>query len=341
MSKSNSNVTSLDLRNSGVIGTGSRKGGRAIAQYGIFVIFGGFYTLFTIFRPGFFSLGNLYDILIETSLISFVSWGQAIVITAGGLDLSVGNVAGVAAMLTCHLLTNLGFGLPISLVMGVSVGGLVGLGNGLMVSRLNMNSLIATLGTMFVLIGPLFAITNGVMVTVVPESFSYLGNGTFMNIPIPIYIMAAVFLFCYLFLEKTKLGRNIQMIGQNIEACRFSGIDVRNLILLTFIFCGLLSTFSGILLAARQSLGNVTLGDRFVLEAFIASMLGTVIFNGKNVITGTLFGAIFLVSVSNGLTLLGAGPEWMYFSQGSLLLVAILANYYSKRSMLKISGLKK
>jgi ribose/xylose/arabinose/galactoside ABC-type transport system permease subunit len=142
-------------------------------------------------------------------------------------------------------------------------------------------------------------------------------------------------------MEKTSYGRSIIMIGGNIEACRLSGVKIKNLTLLTFVICGFLSTFSGILLAARQAVGNVDLGERFLLEAFIAAMLGTVIFNGKNVITGTLLGAIFLISMINGLTLLGAGPQWMYFSQGGLLLSAIIANYYSKRSVLKIPGLKK
>ena len=298
-------------------------------------MFGIFYAIVAILRPGFLSLGNLYDIFIETSIISFVSFGEAIVIAAGGLDLSVGNMAGAAAMLTCHLLSNLGVGLVPSLLAGVAIGCLIGVGNGLMVSRLHMNSLIATLGTMFILIGFLYGLTGGVTVHIVPPNFKYLGNGTFLSVPIPMYISGAVFVLAYLFMEKTRYGRNIRMIGGNIEACRLSGVDIRNLTFMTFVLCGFLSTFSGILLAARQSIGNVDLGERFLLQAFIAAMLGTVIFGGKYIIAGTLFGAIFLVSVINGLTLLGAGPQWMYFAQGSLLLIAILANYYSKRVTIK------
>jgi ribose transport system permease protein len=298
-------------------------------------MFGIFYAIVAILRPGFLSLGNLYDILIETSIISFVSFGEAIVVAAGGLDLSVGNMAGAAAMLTCHLLSNLGVDLVPSLLAGVAVGCLIGVGNGLMVSRLHMNSLIATLGTMFILIGFLYGLTGGITVHIVPPNFKYLGNGTFLSVPIPMYISGVVFVLSYLFMEKTRYGRNIRMIGGNIEACRLSGVDIKNLTFMTFVLCGFLSSFSGILLAARQSIGNVDLGERFLLQAFIAAMLGTVIFNGKYIIAGTLFGAIFLVSVINGLTLLGAGPQWMYFAQGSLLLIAILANYYSKRVTIK------
>jgi len=310
---------------------GTQVGKRPLIQYGVFVVFVLFYAIVTILRPGFFSLGNLSDVLIETSIISFVSFGEAIVISAGGLDLSVGNMAGAAAMLTCHMLGNLGYDIGTSIGAGVAVGCLIGLGNGLMVTRLYMNSLIATLGTMFVLWGFLYGLTGGVTVHIVPDNFMYLGNGTIMHIPVPIYIMAAFFVLAYLFMEKSSYGRYIRMIGGNIEACRLSGVNIRNLTLMTFVICGFLSTLSGILLSARQSIGNVDLGERFLLEAFIAAMLGTVIFNGKNVITGTLFGAIFLVSLINGLTLLGAGPQWIYFAQGSLLLAAIMLNYFSKR----------
>ncbi len=313
-----------------------QKGGRSFVRYGLFVIFGLFFMIVSILRPGFFSQGNFYDIFMETSLISFVAFGQAMVIAAGGLDLSVGNMAGAAAMLTCHLMSNLGFGLVPSLLIGVALGGLIGVANGLMVARLHMNSLIATLGTMFVLYGFLYGLTGGLTVSIVPDNFSYLGNGTVLSVPIPIYIMGVVFILTYLFMEKTSYGRNMRMIGGNIEACRLSGMNIKHLTFMTFVLCGFLAALSGILLAARQSLGNVDMGERFLIQAFVSAMLGTVIFNGKYVIAGTLLGTVFLVSIVNGLTLLGAGPQWLYIAQGLLLLVAILANHYTKTVMIKL-----
>jgi len=337
LSKSNSNTVSTAAPVSTPVDAENRKSGPHVIQYGIFVVFTIYYVIVAMLRPGFISLGNLYDILIETAIISFVSFGEAIVIAAGGLDLSVGNTAGAAAMLTCHLMSNMGYDTWVSIVAGVAIGVLIGVGNGLMVTRLYMNSLIATLGTMFVLVGFLYGITGGVSVHIVPDDFMYLGTGTILSVPVPIWVMAVIFVLAYLFMEKTSYGRNITMIGGNIEACRLSGVNIRRLTMLTFVICGFLSTFSGILLAARQAVGNVDLGERFLLEGFIAAMLGTVIFNGKNIITGTLIGAIFLISMINGLTLLGAGPQWMYFAQGGLLLMAIMANYYSKRSAAKIT----
>jgi ribose/xylose/arabinose/galactoside ABC-type transport system permease subunit len=313
---------------------------RSFIRYSLFVLFGVFYLIVTLLRSEFASQGNFYDILIETSLISFVAFGQAMVIAAGGLDLSVGNVAGAAAMLTCHLLSNIGFDLAPSLLIGVLIGGFIGVANGWMVARLHMNSLIATLGTMFVLYGFLYGLTGGVTIPIVPESFSYLGNGKFLSMPVPIVIMGVVFVLAYLFMEKTSHGRNIVMIGGNIEATRLSGVRIKKLTFMTFVLCGFLSTFSGILLAARQSLGNVDMGERFLIQAFVSAMLGTVIFNGKYIIAGTLLGAVFLVSVINGLTILGAGPQWLYTAQGLLLLFAILANHYTKAATLKLRGKK-
>jgi ribose/xylose/arabinose/galactoside ABC-type transport system permease subunit len=326
----------LSNQNTAVSETTAQEGDRSIVRYSLFVLFGIFYVIVSILRPGFLSQGNFYDILVETSLISFVAFGQAMVIAAGGLDLSVGNVAGVAAMLTCNFLSNVGYSLFPSLMIGMSVGGIIGVFNGFMVARLHMNSLIATLGTMFVLYGFLYGLTGGVTIHIVPENFSYLGNGTILSVPIPIYIMIVVFIFAYLFMEKTSYGRNIRMIGGNIEACRLSGVSIKNLTFMTFVLCGFLATFSGILLAARQSLANVDMGERFLIQAFVSAMLGTVIFNGKHVIAGTLLGTVFLVSVINGLTLLGAGPQWLYIAQGLLLLVAILANHYTKTLILKL-----
>jgi len=308
------------------------------ARYGIFIFFGLFYAIVTVFQPSFLSLGNIYDILIETSLVSFVSFGQAIVIAGGGVDLSVGNIAGYGAMMTCYLLNEKGFGVASSMAIGIAVGGLIGLGNGLLVSRLYINSFIATLGTMFVLIAMLYMLTFGQAFLMLPDSFTRLGSGSLFNIPLPIWAMTLVFVLFHIFMEKTKHGRSIHMTGGNIEASRLSGVGIKDLTLLAFILCGLLSTLSGIMLAARQGVGNVDLGERFLLQSFTAALLGYVILGGRNILLGTLFGSIFLMGLINGMTILGAGPQWIYFSQGCLLLGAILLNYFSGRIVSKARG---
>lgn len=300
-------------------------------RYPLFVAFFLFCLIVSIIKPGFIELGNIYDILIETSMVCFVAFGQAIVISVGAVDLSVGNTAGLGAMIASYLMAESGWPTSMGIVAGLLAGGLVGLVNGVLVSRMYINSMIATLGTMFMLVGLLYMITFGRSIMMLPDSFTSIGNGDLIGIPVPIYLMAIAFVLCHLFLEKTTHGRQIHMIGGNIEASRLSGVSIYNLTLMAFILCGVLASASGIVLASRQGLANVDMGERFLLQAFTAAMLGTVIFGGRNIITGTLCGAIFLVILVNGMTILGAGPQWIYFAQGSLLLAAILLNFYTKK----------
>jgi ribose/xylose/arabinose/galactoside ABC-type transport system permease subunit len=302
-----------------------------IIRYPLFVAFILFCLIISIIKPGFIELGNIYDILIETGLVCFVAFGQAIVISVGAVDLSVGNTAGLGAMISAYLMAESGWPTSIAIMVGLLAGGGIGLVNGILVSRLYINSMIATLGTMFMLVGLLYMITFGRSIMMLPDSFTSIGNGELFGVPITIYLMAIAFILCHLFLEKTTHGRQIHMIGGNIEASRLSGVSIFNLTLLAFIICGILASASGIVLASRQGLANVDMGERFLLQAFTAAMLGTVIFGGRNIITGTLFGALFLVILVNGMTILGAGPQWIYFAQGSLLLAAILLNFYTKK----------
>ena len=302
-----------------------------LVRYGIFFFFASFYTVIALIHPGFISPGNIIDILTETSVLSFVALGEAIVIAAGAVDLSLGNIASYGAMLTCYFISNQNLGVGWSIIIGVVVGGIIGVANGILISRMYMNSLIATLGTGFVLVGFLYMLTFGQNIMVFSETFDQIGMGSFLSIPIPLYAMGLMLVFCHVFMEKTRYGRQIQLIGGNMEACRLSGVPIKNLTCLAFVICGLLSPLSGILLSARQGLSNVDMGERFMLQAFTAAMLGTVILGGKNLIIGTFFGCIFLISLINGLALLGAGPQWTYFAQGALLLASILLNYYSKK----------
>jgi ribose transport system permease protein len=276
-------------------------------------------------------LGNISDIFIETSLVSFVAFGQALVISVGAVDMAVGHTASMGAMIASVLMAQSGWPTSMGITAGLLAGGFIGLVNGVLVSRLYINSMIATIGTQFVMIGMLYMITFGRSIMMLPDSFTLIGNGDLFGIPVLVYLMAIAFLLCHLFLEKTVSGRRIHMIGGNIEASRLSGVSIYNITLLAFILCGVLASASGILSASRQSLANVDIGYRFLLASFASAMLGTVIFGGRNTILGTLCGAFFLVILVNGMTILGAGPEWIYFAQGSLLLAAILLNFYTKK----------
>jgi len=295
-----------------------------LIKYGIFIFFAIFCIVTGFLEPRFLELKNIVDILEETSLVAIVSFGMGIVIAGGGVDLSVGHVAGFAAIITSILLSWRQINTALSILTGVGIGLGVGVLNGVMVSQLGINSFIATLGTMFILLGLRYWVTGGATIMMLPYNFTYLGTGSVFSVPIPIIFMVFTFLILYLFMEFTRTGRYIYMIGENIEANRLAGINIRKYTALVFICSGLLSVLSGILLAARQGLANVDLGDRFLLEAFTVGVLGAAIFGGRNIITGVFLGAILLTSFINGLTVIGVSPAWIYFTKGGFLLGAIL-----------------
>jgi ribose/xylose/arabinose/galactoside ABC-type transport system permease subunit len=305
-------------------------------RYAIFVFFSFIYICIAIYKPVFLSPANIADIMLTSSLVSFVSFGLSIVISAGGLDLSFPNIAGYGAMLSTYLMVEIGYPVWVCIVAGIMVGVVIGVFNGLMVTRLYINSFIATLGTLFILRGFLYWLTEGQSMQMLPESFEYLGRGTLLGVRMPVYFMGGIFILCHLFMENTRYGREISMVGGNMEACRLSGVDIKAMTLLSFVICGLLSPLSGMLQAASASAAAVDIGDRFMVPAFAAAMMGTVIFQGKNIILGTLFGIIFVESLNNAANILGVSPEIRRVVPGLVLLSTIAFNYYSKRAISKM-----
>lgn len=304
-----------------------------LIKYAVFVFFFFVYLAIAIYKPVFLNPANLADILLTSSLVSFVSFGLSIVFAAGGVDLSFPNIAGYGAMLSTYLMIEIGYPVWLGVAAGISVGLLIGSFNGFMVTRLYINSFIATLGTLFILRGFLYWLTGGQSMQILPQGFEYLGRGTILNVRMPVYFMVGVFLLCHLFMEKTRWGRQITLVGGNIEAARLSGVDIKMMTLLAFMICGLLSPLSGMLQAASASAAAVDIGDRFMVPAFAAAMMGTVIFQGKHVILGTLFGIIFVESLNNAAFILGVSPEIRRVVPGIVLLATIAFNYYAKRAL--------
>jgi len=304
-----------------------------LIRYAVFVFFFFIYVAIAIHKPVFLSPANIADILLTSSLVSFVSFGLSIVFAVGGVDLSFPNIAGYGAMLSTYLMIEMGYPVWLGFAAGIGVGIVIGAFNGLLVIRLYINSFIATLGTLFILRGFLYWLTSGQSMQILPAEFEYLGRGTILDIRMPVYFMAGIFILAYIFMEKTRWGRHITLVGGNIEAARLSGVNIKMVTLLAFVICGCLSPLSGMLQAASASAAAVDIGDRFMVPAFAAAMMGTVIFQGKNVILGTLFGVIFVESLNNAAFILGVSPEIRRVVPGIVLLATIAFNYYAKKAL--------
>ncbi|UCD76984.1 MAG: ABC transporter permease [Desulfobacterales bacterium] len=293
-----------------------------------FVVFIG--TIATI-EPQFLSRGNLMDVVTVACIYLLISFGETFVIGAGGVDLSVGHISGFSALVASLLMSSVGLPVWIAVLLGMLTGFLLGTINGFIVGWLGVDSFVTTLSTMFLITGTKYWMTGGMSVMYLPGAFLNLGRGTFLNVPFLFYILLAGFVFSYLVFSRLRSGRNMYMTGGNILASYLSGISVRYYTLLAFILSGILSSITGILLAARAGHTNITLGEGLLLDAFAMSLLGGVLAGGRASITGTLVGGFFLMMTINGLNMLGVNPAAESLIKGVLLMILVIFSIGSKK----------
>lgn len=282
-------------------------------------------------EPQFLSRGNLMDVVTVACIYLLISFGETFVIGAGGVDLSVGHIAGFSALVSSLLMSNVGFPVWAAVFLGILTGFFLGAINGFIVGWLGVDSFVTTLSTMFLITGTKYWMTGGMSVMYLPGGFLNLGRGAFLGVPFLVYILLAGFVFSYLVFNRLRSGRCIYMTGGNVLASYLSGISVRYYTLLAFILSGTLSSVTGILLAARAGHTNITLGEGLLLDAFAMSLLGGVLAGGRASIAGTLVGGFFLMMAINGLNMLGVDPAAERLIKGVLLLILVIFSIGSRK----------
>jgi ribose transport system permease protein len=216
--------------------------------------------------------------------------------------------------------------------MTIAVGGVIGLINGLLVTKFNIPAFIATLGTMSGARGLVFLMTNAYPVIGLPEGVAELGRGYFIGIPIPVIIMIIIFAVVYFISEKTKLGRFIIAMGGNDEASYLSGIKINFYKNTTFIISGALSAVSGIILTARLNSGQANSGVGYEFDSIIATVIGGVsLVGGKGKALGVLGGAIFVTTLINGMTILDISSYLQQILKGAVLIGAIALDVFRNK----------
>ena len=283
----------------------------------------GLIVLMSFLSPHFFSLTNFKDILLGTAVIGIISFGMTMVLISGDIDLSVGSVVAFASVILCVSI-NAGLGLPLSLLLTAAGAIAVGLVNGFFVSVLEINSFIITLGTMSVIRGLAYIIIGGSPLPFKQPVVRYIGSGTFLGVPMPIYFMVTVLAVLWFILKYTQFGRNVYAIGDNPETARLSGINVVRTKMLVFGVMGLLSGVAGFLLAAQTYAGIPAAGQGYELDALTAVILGgTSLKGGQGRLAGTVLGTFFVALVLNGQNMLGVPYFYQLVSKGAIILVAM------------------
>ncbi|MBD8079868.1 ABC transporter permease [Cellulosimicrobium arenosum] len=272
----------------------------------------------------FLTLGNLENVLVAASIIVIPGLAMTLCITMGEFDLSVGSTVALTGVITCTVIADGAHGL-VGMLAGLVTGALVGVLNGLVITRFGVTPFIATLATMVIVRGAATALSGGRDVIVNDPTLKYMAAGRPLGIPMPI-VLAVLALAVMLWVTyRTRFGRHVAAIGSNRDAAHLSGLPVDRIRLAVYVMIGVAGAIWGILISAQLQKGSGQLGLGFELDAITIVVIGgTSLLGGHAAVMGTVIGALLIETIRNGLNLLNVPPAYQRISVG-LLLVAALA----------------
>ena len=306
---------------------GARIGLAIFARYATIIGLALMIVIFSILSPDAFpTLNNFVNVLNQASLATIIAGGLTLAVVVGELDLSIGYAASLHGVLVTGLIVHDKLPIALAIVIVLALGALIGVVNGLIVTKLRVNSVIATLGVGTIIVGLAFAYSSGVpIVAGVPEGFLQLSLGRWLfGIPNPIIIMAVVVVGLWVLVERTAIGQEIQAVGGNPVAARLAGISVDRIKILGFVISAVCAALTGALLASRLGSGTTNAADSYLLTAFAAVFLGSATLrDGEFHVLGTFIGTLIIVFGFNGLNIFGAPTFSQYVFQGTILVVAV------------------
>lgn len=292
---------------------------------GILVVLALISVALAVITPNFLTSGNIISVLLQVSNNMFLALGMTLVMITAGIDLSIGSIVAMTGTISVGLIINSHMPIPTALLIGLALGLMVGLVNGVLVAQFRLPAFIVTLAFMNVAKGIAYVYSGGQSVRITLPSFNVIGGGYLGPIPLPvIYMLIFVGIFAFL-LNKTKFGTYLYAIGGNRESARLSGVPIKRVEILVYTISGLLAAFAGLILASRMFSGQPTVGSGYEMDAIAACVLGGVsMAGGRGTVSGTVIGVLVIGIISNGLNLLGVSSFWQLIVKGLIILVAVL-----------------
>jgi erythritol transport system permease protein len=312
------------------------------------------FAFFAVMAPNFLSTANAVIISKHVALNAFLAIGMTFVIITGGIDLSVGSIVGLCAMVAGWLVLNgvdTGLGYTIwfdtweivGLVMLVGVG--VGWINGILITRLNVAPFIATLGTLYIARGAALLSSGG---RTFPNlsgnedmgtaSFPFIGTGSVLGLPVMVWMLIAVALLAHYLSRRTPVGRHIYAVGGNERGAALSGVKVNRIKMFVYMFSGFCAALVGIIIASQLQAAHPATGETFELNAIAAAVLGgTSMSGGRGRITGTIVGAFVIGILSDGLIMMGVSSFWQTVIKGIVIIVAVVIDQAQSRLQARVA----
>lgn len=305
-----------------------------LSRYGTLIGLALMIIIFTIRAPTtFFNITNFTNILSQGSLTAIIAAGLTMTLVVGEFDLSIGYAASFTGLLVVGLIANNDLPILVAVALILLVGAGIGTTNGILVTKVRINAVIATLGVGTMLTGIGFAYSAFPIAAGIPAEFNDLSLGRFIpGVPNSILIMVVVLGILWIILNKTDLGQKMQAVGGNIEAARLSGVRVDRIKIFAFATAGVCAALTGTLLSALLGSGTLAAADGYLLDAFAAVFLGSATLrDGEFHIVGTFVGVLIIAVGFNGLSIFGA-PSWaQQIFNGAILIIAVGLSTLSRR----------
>lgn len=295
--------------------------------------------------PRFLSVENFRDILLNISILAMVALAQTMVIITRGIDLSVGSMIGLVAMMVSFVvIENPEMSPWLAVLLGMALGSVLGSFNGFVITIGGVPPIIATLGTLSVYRGLVFLYSGGTWVNAfeIPQSFKLLAKGTPLGLPNLVIFAMVTATIVYYFLNYTRPGRDIYAVGSNPDAAQVAGIRVQRIIFMVYVISGVLCGMAGVLWASRFEAAQTNTALGFELQTVAAAVVGGVnIFGGSGTVSGVLLGTLLLGIITNALTLVRISPFWQLAAQGALILLAVIVDSVILRRLQRVSTSRK
>ncbi len=283
-------------------------------------------VIFASLTDVFITKQNLINILQQSSINACIAIGMTLVIISGGIDLSVGPVAALSAVLSAALLVA-GYPIAVAVAAALLIGMLCGAMNGALIAYAGLQPFIVTLGTLSLFRALALIYTGGTPILGLPPEFRGLITSQIWIFPVPVVIVAVLAIAAWVMLNKTPIGEYILAVGGNEEAARISGVPIARTKITAYVISGFLASLAAIILIARLGAAEPTLGNLWELEAIAAAAIGGAsLMGGKGSIVGTILGAIVLGAMRNGLTLLNVQAFYQLLATGIIIILAMLVD---------------
>jgi ribose/xylose/arabinose/galactoside ABC-type transport system permease subunit len=295
-----------------------------LKKYGIFLGFLAIVVVLSLLSPAFLTRQNLTNIVRQTSIHGIMAVGMTFVILTAGIDLSVGSTLALAGVL-CASFEHRGWPLPLVVAATLLVGSLLGLANGLVITKGKVTPFVVTLGMMSIARGAAHLFTGAEPISEFSSTFRFLGGGELLGVPVPILLFLLFVVGAAVLLGRTRWGRYLYAIGGNPQAARLSGIPLDRCTTLAYVACGLTAAASAVVLTARLNAAESIAGSGYELDVIASVVIGgTSLAGGRGGVWGTLLGALLIGTINNGMNLLQISAYFQLVAKGAIIVGAVL-----------------